>query len=394
MRYQGWMWLFAGLLAVPQLALSADGWGGPRPYKMGYAPVTANSPDRSRPAFPGAVSERYAVPRYADVRESMEARGYRFRPWERSAYPSYPSGRRYPIQAGVSQQSYLPRGRAAAVIPAPRSYQPPVWQRQPAPSQGAWQARMERPQPSGNYRFRPVSAPQQAHTEGQVRYRPLQVHIPDGYVFRPLNPVARRSVMPTPAQRPYAPTYPYTPRPYSLGRAGVPAYAYNVSRFPGYAPYPYSAPAVAPWGGRSVRYDQPRRMVQRQGATPGLSPYMNRSIRFRPWPQRVRSQVPMPAFSQRYAQYPVFRRPVQRPVTGYDSGWGSPVRPGYGYAHEPQMAQRSVMPPPARLNRYGTDWYDGQSDSDGAWYRLAVESSPALTHSWQARSSMVEDGAY
>jgi hypothetical protein len=57
-------------------------------------------------------------------------------------------------------------------------------------------------------------------------------------------------------------------------------------------------------------------------------------------------------------------------------------RPGWGYQYgmRPGTYPRMATPYPGMQqailraeipNRYGVDWYDGQADGEGAWYKLA-----------------------
>ncbi len=274
--------------------------------------------------------------------------GYRFRPWS---------------EAERSRQHAPPNSRASSV---------PPW----GGYAGMRSAPGQTTRVAPRYRFRPLapqprSAPPQP--QGYV-YRPMQIEIPGQYVYRPLNPVKQA---PRPSYRPPLPTG----FPRYAGRPRVPG-GYAYPRYPAYYPQPpmglrtqpqsryvygnpYMGPRFRPQPAADryvAHYSRPY-----QGPIPG---YANRERRMRP----------LPGYPQRYVWRP-WGEP--HPSRGYGSQSGYPGRYDTAMRERPVWEPRGlpqavapVTPNPGAAsrrmvqNRYGVDWYDGQTDGDGAWYKL------------------------
>ncbi len=383
MRYQGWIVLFAGLFASPQLTFSADGWGAPMPYMGRYAPsaYTADRP-RFRP-YPVTVNTAYR-PRYPDMRMS----GYRFRPWQGPVpSPALQQGGVQPVT--TSYWGGMPAGRRLNAPHSATTYSMPIV----STSAGGWQPASPGPYPArqahagqsgpfASYRFRPL----QAQAEQPIRYGPLHMQIPERYVFRPLNPVSRPApsmpVQPPPAD------YPTLADPWANG-----VYSHNAftPNRPGpYSPYRATPYATQPWAGAvtAYRYRQPQRYPAWHAYQPVYAQGTNRMPRFQPRYYPGWESARRPVYGPRYAlQRPIRRYPLPAPVWRFDRT--APMTPYPGYRFSAQTAQRPPIPP-ARLNPYGTDWYDGHADGDGAWYRLAVERSPAVSQTWESSTATWE----
>jgi hypothetical protein len=385
MRYQGWIVLFAGLFAIPQLTFSADGWGAPMPYMERYAPSAYSSDHpRFRP-YPVAVNTAYR-PRYPDMRMS----GYRFRPWQGPA-PS-PALQQGGVQPPVTTSYWggMPAGRHVNAPHSATTYSMPAAStgtssRQPASPMPypARQAYADQPGPSVSYRFRPLASKPQAQAEQPIRYGPLQMQIPERYVFRPLNPVSRPAPS-MPVQPPPA-AYPTSAYPWANGARSYNAFTPN--RPGSYSPYMARPYATQPWAGAATayRYRQPPGYSAWRGYQPIYAHSANRMPRFRPRYYPGWENAHSPVYGPRYVQ----RRPIRRyppPAPAWRFVRTAPVMPYPGYSFSEQTAQRQPIPP-ARLNPYGTDWYDGRADGDGAWYRLAMEKSPAVSQTWESSTA-------
>lgn len=254
----------------------------------------------------------------------------------------------------------------------------------PAAVNTAYQSHYPDMRASG-YRFRPWAPTQQARIERPVRYQPLPMKIPDRYVFRPLNPVARPAKPmpvqppPMPAQ-PQPPGYPALAYPWTGG--GYYPYAYSPNRLWPYYPHRARSYTTEPWAGAVTAYRQPERFPARHAYPPASAQGANRMPRFRPWSYPGWERAHNRPYVPRYAlQRPIRRYPSPVPPWGFDSAAAMTPYPGHNAAE--RTAQRPPIPP-SRVNRYGTDWYDGRGDDDGAWYRLAMEKAPTVSQSWDS----------
>jgi hypothetical protein len=236
------------------------------------------------------------------------------------------------------------------------------------------------------YRFRPLQPARQARIERAVHYRPLQVQISERYVFRPLNPVARAA--PPMRYRPPVAHYPSAHYPSTYypsthyPSTGYPMYGHG---FQPYANYPYNLGAHGPYvAGPHVsapwRRVAPASRQSPQVAYPGaVAQYTQHWPRFRPWSHREWGRLNRGGYGQRYAHwYPARQYPLPPPVRAYQRRAPNYAYPGYGLSERTAQQWPS---PSARRNRYGTDWYDGRGDGEGAWYRLVMESAPAVSQS-------------
>jgi hypothetical protein len=311
MRYQSRILLLAALLIVPQVTFSANGWGDSRPFTGGH-PSAATAP-----ASPGAAS----MGRY------------------RSA--SWPSG------PGFAPADPMAR---------------------------AWQGggRFRSSYPPG-YRFRPLPPARPGDVVQQVRYRPLQIRIPDRYVFRPLKPAAPR-VPPMPARM--ASRDPGMANPWAGGvygrHYGNPYRPVFNNRFSPVRSFP-----VAPWAGGVNAYRPPYPVPPQRATAPAYARAANPMPRFRPWPRPRWAYTPPPGYIPGYVQpraYPGV------PPGRRDMRWRR-WQPGTGRDYREQRVQVPALSR-AIPNPYDTDWYDGRGDVDGAWYRLTLESSPVVSQSW------------
>ncbi len=395
MRHQGWMLLFAGLIAAPQWSLGAEVWRTPAAYPEGIASHGAGMPALSRYPSHAMPAERPAIPRYAETARSMREQGFRFRPWDGTNASQLPQRPVYPRPADSSHWGGARVNGGPAYVPAvpaenPQQFQPwstAGWRPSGTPVGRMPRRTADQPWSAQGYRFRPLAPARQSQLDRQIRYRSLQVQIPDRYVFRPLNPVARTATPPTPRQ----PAWSYPPVAYSMGYNGYTPYA---SMPPGsWNPDVYAAPAYAalPWGGMPPAYGRPLRMPQQHYPPPAYAQGMNPMPRFRPDRPLGRDHYGQRGHGQRYArQHPAWRRPMtpQAPYWAYQRR--IPLYAYNGYGWDRRTEQRQTIPP-ARLNRYGTDWYDGRADSEGAWYRLAVEAAPAISQSWEGDSGLIRD---
>ena len=251
----------------------------------------------------------------------------------------------------------------------------------PAHHPAEWTAPAPSPYSHAGYRFRPHEH-QQARVQSAPRYRPVQVQIPDRYVFRPLNAVAR----PAP-QRPVAPPMPVNAA-YRLPGSGYPTpdfAAYYPPRHPDMIPYQafrYAGPqGFNPMPG----YPEPRRFAAYPARpafplahAPGMRPMPQ--FRPRPGPEMAGpAQMRHPLPVRRHA-----RQPRYAPGPAY--AW-RPDRPYPAVVQAPQARPSGGMhTPPMRSNRYGMDWYDGRGDGVGAWYSLTLKSEPVISQTQEPRA--------
>ncbi len=325
MRYQSWLLLCAGLLVVSQSTYSADGRGVPATFPGHYSPAAINE----NQGWVYQPRQPVAATRSATSGQALTERapGYRFRPWQRPT-------------AGLQQG-------APSAAPAVLS----------------------------RYRFRPMPPAQQVPVEQPVRYRPLQIRIPDRYVFRPLKPTARQRP-PLPDQSPSG----FPPVSRHLPGGAYSPYVYNP--YASWPNFPYAAGNHhrVPWTNARRAYPMPGWTPPRHGYPSRFAQGLNRPPRVRNWPYPVRYQAPRSWYPPRYAwRQPL--PPAPPPVAVWPYGRGVPLAPYPTHGVWQRTAQRPP-PPPARFNRYGTDWYDGRSDGDGAWYRLVLESEPTVSQFW------------
>ncbi len=369
MRYQGWLVLIAGLVTVPQAALCAGAWSETSPYGGWQAPgYQVPTSARFRPL--GRNSDRAVVPRAAAPDPRLSVAGYRFRPWDTQAHDQSRSPGGFPHQApAVTYRGQQPGWQPAPPVAAHGMTRAPM----AYPGNRAFRTANAYPVPG--YRFRPLQAKRPVRDMSAPRYRPVQVRIPNRYVFRPLNPVARpaphRPVTASPRQPPvYAsPSYMYWPgyaySPALQGSRGThPVFPYAVSR--GYAPgvesfdprwikgYPSYPMAYTPGINRMPGY-RSRFRPELAAKAPA-----NRAYHFRRYPHQ-----------RRYAAGPAY---VWRRDRGRYAGYQTPYANGERAAYLPPVS-------PSRVNRYGMDWYDGRGDGEGAWYRLILDSAPAISQS-------------
>ncbi len=396
MKYQGWMLLFAGLIAGPQWAVGAEAWGTPAAYPQAVVSHGVGAPASSRFSSYTPPVDRAAIPRYAEMAAPMRAQGFRFRPWDGVNSSHMPQPAVFPRRAAPSYWGGTPVSGGPGIVPsvaAENVQQPwnrfaPGWRPSEPPAGNISRRMANTPWSAQGYRFRPLPPARQNRLDRPVRYRPLQVQIPDRYVFRPLNPVARTA--PAPASQ--RPAWSYPPVAYSMGRNGYSPY---VAVPPGsWYPNVYSVPAYAasPWGGMPPAYGQPmRRMPNQYFRPPVYAQDMKTAPRFRPVQPQRRDYTNRRGYGQRYArQHPAWRRPAIAPAPYWADQRRSPFYAYSPYGLDQRTAQRPPIPS-ARLNRYGTDWYDGRGDGEGAWYRLAVEAAPAVSQSWESDSSLSGD---
>lgn len=391
MKMTSWVLLGACTLCLPQYAVSANGWAVQQSYAdtMAYQPprTFSSSPDYGRPAY---------RPMRQWQREIPSRSQYRFRPLEGDNRQGRVSVNRVdaPVAPAARSVSYwggapAARGRFAN-RPASgngriadrmsHAYRP--WAR-PLP------VRAGNPYQSSQYRFRPMEKAQFARDYRQPQYRSLQVQIPAHYVFRPLNPI-RRSAAPAVSQRAYRAPYPYMPYPNAGYR---PVYPYPVQPLP-MSRYAYGGgyPTEAGWYGAAPAISAPGwRTPYRPAMPPYYAQGMGSPARFRALPE------PLPGTSARRNGYPgpAHRQMVPPPRYTYESPyWRWHYRPlpqTSGYPAAGQTAFRPVRSP-ERLNRFGTDWYDGRGDDEGAWYKLTSESLPAVTQQWADDGSILPEG--
>jgi hypothetical protein len=246
---------------------------------------------------------------------------------------------------------------------------------------GMRQASAAKPLPASGYRFRPLQPVRQVRMDNPVRYRPLQVRIPDRYVFRPLNPVARPAIRTSP-QLPFQ-TLPAAHYPPAWN--ALPAYT-SMPTPPRFHDYNLSVPYdAARWPDSRRGYPYLEREIQPPAYPPVDAERMDQMPWFHPWYAAEHSHVSMPVYNHRYIQ----RRPLRSPyMRSPDYAWRYDRRrtmqpySGHRYTYGQRMEQPAPdRPPPPRMNHYGTNWYDGQGDGEGAWYQLLISSAPEFSQS-------------
>ena len=396
MKMTSMVLLGAAILYMPQVAVSAGGMqtraDGSR---FTYRPLPATYPQppaNGRPDYRAYPQWRYARP---------DRTAYRFRPWdgdERRTQSAFRPVAPAPAPGFVSYWGGLPVNHARlprhpantqSRMSGPRGAAYPGWM-PPVPVASAEHYR------APGYRFRPMQAASPPGQDGRLVYRPLQVNIPEHYIFRPLNPLRHTSVPAAVAQRQFHAPEAYPAMPYPA--MSYPAMSYPDAQFRPFNPYPVRPWPMnryayggypAPWGGYAA---VPQPWPAPAWATPRVTPMppyyahgMGAPERFPPRPE------PFPERARNDGYY----RFAQR-------GMMPPPRYTYGapdWRYQPYR-QRSRMPypddarmafrppgPPARLNPYGVDWYDGRGDGDGAWYKLPQGSWPAVTQRWDEGGS-------
>lgn len=303
---------------------------------------------------------------------------YRFRPWQGDSDPSH-RGTRYSWRHAANRPQNAWWGNA----PMPGYALYPQYQ-QPHNSVSSESAkwRMRAPVYQGNtttngFKYRSQDVQQQMDNPLKWTYRPAQLQIPNHYVYRPLR-VVKQQQQPSqqrmqPLSRQILPAYNYAPGdPAIYGRAGyrphyveqnLPSkrYVYGNNSYAQVWPQ-YTAPSM-PSTGYSVPWTSP---VSRYTGRAGF----NRP-RFRPLITSGSVSYHHPGQRNRFVQnfYPA---PPGYPVV--DNRWRYPI--GMNNVWPPRINTPYPMPgvatQPASLpSRYGVDWYDGHSDGDGAWYKLA-----------------------
>jgi hypothetical protein len=366
MRFNTKVGLAAAILCLPLSSIAAHGWNGPQFYPGSY-PYPPSEGNNRAPIHPPQYRPRagYDRPQLQASRWNNNAGRYRFRSWQ-------------PPKARRSMESLSYWGAGATATARGRSWDRTFTNSPSRPlKMAAGTPVRTNPFPMGRYRFRPLQEEPHPQVFSQPRYLPLQVPIADRYVFRPLNPVTRPAAYPRVAyQRPVMPQNMPAWRPMNqLNPDPRTLRSYPHGRYV-YGGYPTARPAwQRDWSGRGLpvrgygQYPAARRVAQRM---PG-------DYRFRPlagmpagrpwvgdrWAPRVRREMPpMPSYlAAQYAAYGQRRLPP-----AWAMGYPPPMRTVY----RPE-SQRPVP------KRYGTDWYDGHGDGDGAWYKLAGVSWPTVT---------------
>lgn len=306
------------------------------------------------------------------------------------------------LVCGILSPALLPPASIAAEL-SPTAQAADHWQAQPFAmlQQGplhladpSWRQVGQNPghrpyKPLPRYRFRPWDNQQPSQTPARRTYRPVQFDIPNHYVYRPLNPVkykqprVRHWAWSAPPQSyGYLPPEParYRPYPYPPQRMAPPPpasrYVYGGRLRP--APIHYPAHPMGPnigapaaWSApmprytRNMDFNRPRFRPQAQPRPVGyrLSNQGRSGIARYSYP--VRSGHPAMAYQWRY------------PERGHLSTHPRP--------HIPQPVMGIATRRAATPNRYGVDWYDGRSDGDGAWYKLAEQKAwPQVSQHWPA----------
>jgi hypothetical protein len=302
---------------------------------------------------------------------------------------------------------------------------PQEWRAQPQPSwrestamnhnpwRGGrnWQGASSIPRASARgYRFRPLPQGRQqpAPQSAGVTYRPADIKIPGHYVYRPINPVRKpQSAKYTPSR---IPTWP--PAPY-YGYISSPPPMMPMAPVYGYTPYLFREDAPSP-GHQPRSMNQPERRAR---YVYGDAPYQG--LRFRPVTQTFRhpyyshrhdmNRMPPLAFSrwrdrlrfrpsaefdrrnyfppnQTYAQaYNPLAYPY--PNMAYNRLEPSWTEPGANYPRSYPVWDEALHETVDNSNGYQgrrIDWYDGRSDGDGAWYKLAEQAQwpPRVSQTW------------
>lgn len=398
MRFKTLMVLAIGILGLPQVVQSANGWSDPSASMNSYVSRYGAAVYAEQPAYHGRF--RPVTPQRHQTHPQAQ---YRFRAWERgNASQPQPNQKTHtPVARPAQAVSYWGGNPAARMRPVTRSTvgTPPRQhvERRLRPMSGTAHVLPQVAASSGNaqYRFRPLRQESLSQPAGQLRYRPIQVKIPEQAIFRPLNPVARSMppvqnsrqqyfmpppVLPYPSADVRTQRHPYSAQPIPSGR-----FVYNYPdqrRWSGYGPW--------------TAYG-PNRDVYNRPAVPRYAQMPARPLNFRPQPA-FRAEVRPPAYRPyRFAQHNLMR-PNQRHT--YNPGWRSrypyPV-PNYAVRHQHQPVLLGARPQwqPVRSADRSTDWYDGRGDGNGAWYQLVKNTGPAVTQQWSASPVSVEEyGGY
>jgi hypothetical protein len=307
-------------------------------------------------------------------------------PWQLPTNSYMPSYRQRWNQGQSNREVYRPYGQ-----PPVYRFRPWAGQNQPPVAQQAYNAYPTQ-HPLG-YRFRPTHdaeqrALQRSVATPAVAYRPASITIPDHYVYRPLNPVKR--VKPRTYANNIPPAYPAIPN------YGYRAYYQMPNRQPSRATRQVPQRAQpAPryvYGDGDGRYlghkfrADPRvyqaqaytRPIQRMNPMPGYA--YNRwpaQLRFRPTRQL---RMPQPNYAYLQAnRYPA--RTQSYPVMAAPRSYYPATMP-QGYTSWQTRSEPRVSSTPNQV-----DWYDGRSDGEGAWYKLAQQQNwPEVSHNWSGQN--------
>ncbi len=371
MRFKSLFIFAASLLAYSQLAQSADVWQGQpsypvnrqHDYSMPYQ-VSAGYPQSGKRAdrFNAYQNRPFAAPG-----------NYRFRNWdldrENRAKQQY---KQVPVDRPQRAVSYWGGNPVRQLAPAVGRSTSADYTNRPALRRTYQPQRMA--YAPAQYRFRPLQKRAPLVSQPRLKYRPMQVEIPQHVRFRPLNPVAQTRLGHNQENR-YRHMWPQ-PNSYAQQQPG---YAYPVQSMQrNRYVYNYNYPEARDWRSNYNAWQAPapQPIVPSPMAMPG---YVWRA----PAP-RFRTQ-PLP----RQMHYP-----SAYPRHAYNMGpyWGQNRQPGYpaypqpmpniynGYSSRLPMARPQWQAP---ANRYsGTDWYDGQHDGEGAWYQLASRNQPTVSQHW------------
>jgi hypothetical protein len=370
MRFRG-LFLTASLLACSQLAQSADVWQG-QPSYPANSQYYYGQASRVLPGYPQAGNSEYRFNAYENL-PAVSPGNYRFR--DLNSGRTNQANQRTQVPAAKSQRSVsywggnpVHQGNTAAgtalrydypgqSVQSHQAYQPP----------GMAHA-------SPQYRFRPMQKRVPVETRSRLKYRPMQVEIPQHVRFRPLNPVAQTRQRPAQSNR-YQQMW-QQPNHYVLQQPGFPTHAQPWPR----DRYVYNYPHARGWYPNNNAWwaPAPQPMMPMPMAMPGYA-WREPAPRFRPQPQSQSRQIYYPPVYRRYPQSP-------QPYWAQNRFAGYPVRPYPAPTIYNRYPARLPMARPqwqAPVDRYsGTDWYDGQRDGEGAWYKLANRNLPAVSQRW------------
>ncbi|MCU7845498.1 MAG: hypothetical protein KZQ93_16845 [Candidatus Thiodiazotropha sp. (ex Monitilora ramsayi)] len=381
MRYRNLLVFAVTILGLPQTALSVDGWANQSIYtddsKGRYAFDSYRSPapiNRHAPVRGYQSRADYLYP-------SPSHENYRFRAWDRGRMSPQSGNNRMPRMAPDKSVSYwggIPVNRVRPVVSVKREQESTQYR---DVQQSRIRSTYHQPDVSGyspgQYRFRPLHRVKAPESHGRLKYRPMQVHIPDQARFRPLNPVARTKPYPVrTAQyrrdlpRPYStagywPRYDIYPQPAPTGR------------------YVYSYPAGRHWPGFNPRREPwQQHMAPAQSVMSGYARRDSSQVRFRPQPTpRNTAFQPgrLPRFAQRrFTQPPNWSK--NRPRGYHLYPYPAPTTVARQWPPAPMGYRPQWQPPVTAQQR--TDWYDGRGDGEGAWYQLTSRSMPVVTQRW------------
>ncbi|MEW8563308.1 MAG: hypothetical protein AB2541_14425 [Candidatus Thiodiazotropha sp.] len=243
------------------------------------------------------------------------------------------------------------------------------------------------------YRFRPMRRAENRAAPSRWTYRPLQIDIPNHYVYRPLRvnraanaATGQNPTLPKAADRVGYGSRAPDPSQYGHHNLAAPAQAMPTPYYPpgrhlsNYNSYRPIGPNTRHPGYYTDGWSNPvpqNSFAPRSRYAAGM-PFDR--YRFRPL---NRSGVERYRYrglqTPRYAANPYVFRPVypQMPpgqANANNRNWMPHM--GYPYPGMRQAMWRPVVP-----NRFGTNWYDGEADGDGAWYKLAGEPEwPRVSH--------------